>query len=67
MHPAFAGTRVDQEIAAEVIAALRPVGTQVTFEVVERSLKQAKKKRNQHQGRSRSYPRPHSFKPQTIP
>ena len=36
----FAGTRVDQEVAAEVLEALRPVGIQAAFDALERSQSQ---------------------------
>ena len=42
----FAGTRVDQEIAAEVLQALRPVGMQAAFDALERSQSQTDEKRN---------------------
>jgi septal ring factor EnvC (AmiA/AmiB activator) len=41
----FAGTRVDQEVAAEVIEALRPVGIQAAFEALEKSQSQTDEKR----------------------
>jgi hypothetical protein len=41
----FAGTRVDQEIAAEVLEALRPVGIQAALEALERSQNQTDEKR----------------------
>ena len=42
----FAGTRVDQEIAAEVLQALRPVGIQAAFDALERSQSQTDEKRS---------------------
>lgn len=42
----FAGTRVDQEIAAEVLQALRPVGIQAAFDALERSQNQTDEKRS---------------------
>jgi hypothetical protein len=41
----FAGTRVDQEVAAEVLGALRPVGIQSAFDALEKSLAQTDEKR----------------------
>jgi hypothetical protein len=41
----FAGTRVDQEVAAEVLEALRPVGIQAAFEALEKSQTQTDEKR----------------------
>src|ERR1700721_2509635 len=41
----FAGTRVDQEVAAEVLEALRPVGIQAAFDALERSQSQTDEKR----------------------
>ena len=41
----FAGTRVDQEVAAEVLEALRPVGIQAALEALERSQTQTDEKR----------------------
>jgi hypothetical protein len=41
----FAGTRVDQEIAAEVLEALRPVGIQAAFDALDRSQSQTDEKR----------------------
>ena len=41
----FAGTRVDQEIAAEVLQALRPFGIQAAFDALERSQNQTDEKR----------------------
>jgi hypothetical protein len=41
----FAGTRVDQEVAAEVLDALRPVGIQSAFDALEKSLAQTDEKR----------------------
>ena len=42
----FAGTRVDQEIAAEVLQALRPAGIQAAFGALERSQSQTDEKRS---------------------
>ena len=42
----FAGTRVDQEIAAEVLQALRPVGIHAAFDALERSQSQTDEKRS---------------------
>jgi len=42
----FAGTRVDQELAAEVLEALRPVGIQSAFEALEKSQTQTDEKRH---------------------
>jgi len=41
----FAGTRVDQEIAAEVLDALRPIGIQAAFDALEKSQCQTDEKR----------------------
>jgi hypothetical protein len=41
----FAGTRVDQEVAAEALEALRPVGIQAAFDALERSQSQIDEKR----------------------
>ena len=41
----FAGTRVDQEVAAEVLEALRPVGIQAAFDALEKSQSQTDEKR----------------------
>ena len=41
----FAGTRVDQEVAAEVIEALRPVGIQAAFDALKKSQTQTDEKR----------------------
>jgi len=41
----FAGTRVDQEVAAEVLDALRPVGIQSAFDALEKSQTQTDEKR----------------------
>lgn len=41
----FAGTRVDQQIAAEVLEVLRPVGIQAALEALERSQSQTDEKR----------------------
>ncbi len=41
----FAGTRVDQEVAAEVLDALRPAGIQASFEALAKSLAQTDEKR----------------------
>ena len=41
----FAGTRVDQEIGAEVLEALRPVGIQAAFDALEHSHSQTDEKR----------------------
>ena len=41
----FAGTRVDREIAAEVLEALRPVGIQAAFDALESSQSQTDEKR----------------------
>ncbi len=41
----FAGTRVDQEVAAEVLDALRPVGIQAAFDALEKSQRQTDEKR----------------------
>jgi hypothetical protein len=41
----FAGTRVDQEVAAEVLEALRPVGIQAALEALEKSKSQTDEKR----------------------
>jgi hypothetical protein len=41
----FAGTRVDQEIAAEVLEALRPLGVQAALDALERSQSQTDEKR----------------------
>jgi DNA invertase Pin-like site-specific DNA recombinase len=41
----FAGTRVDQEIAAEVLDALRPVGIQAAVDALEKSQSQTDEKR----------------------
>ena len=41
----FAGTRVDQEVAAEVLEALRPVGIEAAFEALEKSQSQTDEKR----------------------
>ena len=42
----FAVTRVDQELAAEVLEALRPVGIQSAFEALEKSQTQTDEKRH---------------------
>ena len=42
----FAGTRVDQEIAAEVLEALRPIGIQAAFDALDRSQSQTDDKRS---------------------
>lgn len=41
----FAGTRVDQEVAAEVLEALRPVGIQAALDALEHSQSQTDEKR----------------------
>jgi DNA invertase Pin-like site-specific DNA recombinase len=41
----FAGTRVDQEVAAEVLEPLRPVGIHAAFDALERSQSQIEEKR----------------------
>ena len=41
----FAGTRVDQEVAGEVLEALRPVGIQAAFDALDRSQSQTDEKR----------------------
>jgi hypothetical protein len=41
----FAGTRVDQEIAAEVLEALRPLGVQAALDALERSQSQTDERR----------------------
>src|ERR1035441_9653913 len=41
----FAGTRVDQEVVAEVLDALRPVGIQAAFDAMEKSQTQTDEKR----------------------
>jgi hypothetical protein len=41
----FAGTRVDQEVAVEVLEALRPVGIQAAFDALDRTQNQTDEKR----------------------
>ena len=41
----FAGTRVDQEVAGEILEALRPVGIQAAFDAFDRSQSQTDEKR----------------------
>jgi hypothetical protein len=41
----FAGTRVDQEVAAEVLEALRPIGVQAALDALDRSHSQTDEKR----------------------
>ncbi len=41
----FAGTRVDQEVAAKVLEALRPVGIQAAFDALEKSQSQTNERR----------------------
>jgi DNA invertase Pin-like site-specific DNA recombinase len=41
----FAGTRVDQEVAIEVLEALRPIGIQAAFDALDRTQNQTDEKR----------------------
>ena len=41
----FAGTRVDQEVAAEVLEALRPIGMQAALDALDSSQSQTDEKR----------------------